>query len=121
MGLKDQMNRNQLIDHFVTTWHLSVPDRDVVGMIHANEILEAVGEKVLREQKYPTNLAPESDFDRTLIYQSGTTYIVLTKSEASYGQFVEIERKHFTDLEKAVAVAVFKIFRSELDGVKIQW
>ncbi|HLX11674.1 MAG TPA: hypothetical protein VKS81_02565 [Bacteroidota bacterium] len=113
--------RTRLIEKFVKTRHLSVPEREIVGAIDAKEIIDIVTRIVQSEGKYPAHFDPEKGFHGTVLYREGGKYIVRTKVESGVVQFGEIERRIYESLTDAVTYTVSKIFSTQLDGVPVRW
>ena len=115
------LNRNSVVEKFVRTFHLSVPERDFVGTISTVEICNQIRTILLREKRYPAHLSPDKDFDGTVIFEQDGRYVVLSKKEIGLLRFGETDRRMFDDSDSAILYGVQKIFGHFHDGIKISW
>jgi len=124
------MQRSELIDKLVSTWHLNVPERSQLDppSVSLSEIACAIKKALSDCRFFPSNARPLSDgqavvesiFEGYFIEQQDSGYIVHAQDHGRHPLlFRGRSSKRFSSFEKAVEYYIANEYEGDIDGIPI--
>lgn len=114
----------ELVQEFVTKWHLNVADRKAIpnGGLAGTVVIEEICAVVAEIGRYPIGWHPDADFAGGLVVRVDASHFrIYWKIEIGLSQFTLREVKEYESSHKAVREYAVQFFGASFDGIKIDW
>jgi len=117
------MTREELIDRLVTTGHLNVPDRKMLGRVSRAEIRDAIRARLEKDRFFPPN-AQASGFvyeGPQLRYMDDGTFLAINQRASVHnpGVVAQSTERRFEDMAAAIAWYIDSEWAASIDGIAI--